>query len=370
VTDRHPGGEAERRAALAWSLVGGLSECEKARRVSAAGGFLQALRMLPAADRQPALDRAEQELLRCQRLGFTVVTRADRAYPELLERTADPPSALYLWGGFAPADSLALAIVGSRRASPYGLQLAALLASRLAERGLVVVSGLARGIDAAAHRAALEAGGRTLAVLGSGLDWIYPREHQGLAEKIAAAGVVLSEQPLGTPPLAANFPRRNRILSGLALGTLVVEATAKSGSLITTRHALDQNREVFAVPGPVGAPGSEGTHALIQEGAKLVTGAEDVIVELRPDIQTALQSRTRRPEEANRPASSSPSLSEIERQLLQHIPVAGAVSPDRLAEASRLPAGQVLAALVSLELRGEVRSFPGGSYGRKPVPPR
>jgi len=320
---------------------------------------------VPNEDRL-ALARARHDLALCQRLGFTVLARADPGYPQLLDRIFDPPSVLYLWGSLAPADALALAIVGSRRATPYGLQMAERLASELASRGLAVVSGLARGIDAAAHRGALDAGGRTLAVLGSGLDLIYPPEHRALAERIAASGAVLTEQPLATPPLAANFPRRNRILSGLTLGTIVVEATGKSGSLITAGHALDQDREVFAVPGAVGEPGSEGTHRLIQQGAKLVTCAEDVLAELRPDVLAALRPP---PVGASneRGGSDGLPLSEVERAVLARIPAAGAVGPDRIAEATGLPAARVLAALVALELHGAVRSFPGGSYGRNPL---
>lgn len=362
-----PVAASERLAALALALVGGLSDREKAQRVGRAGTFGDCLATLPAVDREPALARAERELALCQRLGFTVLTRVDPAYPELLERIADPPGALYLRGAFTPADALALAIVGSRRATPYGLQMAERLASELARRGLVVVSGLARGIDAAAHRATLESGGRTLAVLGSGIDVTYPPEHRALAERIAASGALISEQPLGTPPFAANFPRRNRILSGLALGTLVVEATGKSGSLITAGHAVDQDRDVFAVPGAVGAPGSEGTHRLIQQGAKLVTCAEDVIDELRPDVQAALRPPTLARAEESGENDGASSLPEVERLVLAEIPATGAVAPDRIATATGLPAAGVLAALGALELRGAVRSFAGGSYGRNPV---
>ncbi|MBI2885038.1 MAG: DNA-protecting protein DprA [Candidatus Omnitrophica bacterium] len=229
--------------------------------------------------------RARPELVRealaqAARHGCEVLTRADAGYPQPLREIHDPPLALYLRGALQEADQAAVAIVGSRHASPYGLMMAERLAVDLAERGITVVSGLARGIDAAAHRGALKAGGRTLAVLGCGLAQVYPPEHEALAGQVAAAGALLSEYAMGAPPLAEHFPRRNRLISGLALGVVVVEAAGRSGALITADCALEQGREVFAVPGRADALTSEGTHRLLKQGAKLVTNVEDILEEL------------------------------------------------------------------------------------------
>ena len=207
----------------------------------------------------------EDELDALHAKGFEALALTDASYPRLLKMAPDPPLALTLWGQLVPSDGLSLAIVGSRRATRYGLEMAARLAGELAWAGLTIVSGLARGIDGAAHRGALEKQGRTIAIVGSGLSHIYPSEHRRLAERIAENGAVLSEFATGEPPHARNFPRRNRILTGMTLGTIVVEAALKSGSLISARHALEQNREVFAVPGPARAENSAGVHALIRD---------------------------------------------------------------------------------------------------------
>jgi DNA processing protein len=211
---------------------------------------------------------SRDEIERARRKGVEVLTPADPAYPPLLKGSADPPGALYLRGSLEADDRLAVAVVGARRATPYGLDLAAKLGRDLAARGFTVVSGLARGIDAAAHRGALEGGGRTLAVLGSGVDRIYPEEHEALAQSIAARGAVISEMPLGTAPLAKHFPQRNRVIASLGWGTVVVEAARDSGSLITANLALQEGRLVFAVPGLVGEPNAEGTNALLRAGAQ------------------------------------------------------------------------------------------------------
>ncbi|MEX2469743.1 MAG: DNA-processing protein DprA, partial [Pseudohongiellaceae bacterium] len=211
----------------------------------------------------------------------------DSGYPPLLRELSVPPPLLFVQGDPACLREPALAVVGSRKCSAYGRRQAHWLSSELARSGLIIISGLARGIDGAAHEAALAAGGRTIAVVGTGINEVYPVRHRELAQQIAAEGAVVSEYPLDTPPLPANFPRRNRIISGLALGTLVVEATLKSGSLISARQALEQNRDVFAVPGPIGQQQSRGCHRLIKQGAKLVEAPEDILEELCPDLQTA-----------------------------------------------------------------------------------
>ena len=223
-------------------------------------------RLVEAANRD-----VPTELTRLQRIGVRVVGLYDPDYPARLRAIPDPPAALFVKGTLAPDDQHAIAIVGSRRASPYGRHVAAELAAALAQRGFTIVSGMALGADAAAHEGCLHAGGRTIAVLGSGIDVIYPPEHADLYERIAAAGAVISEMPPGVPPARNNFPARNRIISGLALGVVVVEAPEKSGALITASHALEQGREVFAVPGSVNSAQSRGSHQLLRDGAKLVT---------------------------------------------------------------------------------------------------
>jgi len=348
--------ESGRIAALGLALASGLRDWEKARLVERAGGPRGVLNLFAESERRSALTTARDELEKCKRHGFSVVIRGDSNYPELLEQTYDPPGALFAWGTLKTTDGLAIAIVGARRASPYGAQVAELLSRQLATRGVTIVSGLARGIDAVAHRAALEAGGRTVAVLGSGLLALYPREHEKLAARIAENGAVLSEHALEAAPLPGNFPRRNRILSGLTLGTLVVEAARGSGSLITARHAIEQNREVYAVPGPVGQTASEGCHDLIQQGAKLVTCADDVIAELPPSARARLMSKP-----AGVPEGKA--LTDHERRVLERLPRLGACDPDQLA-AEGLPVRCVLAALMALELKGLIRAFPGGSYAR------
>jgi DNA processing protein len=292
-----------------------------------------------------------------------IVTLGDADYPAALLQTADPPALLYATGRIDQLRRLqpaqALAIVGSRNPTPQGAQNARDFARHLAASGLTIVSGLALGIDGAAHEGALEgaqqgaASGQpaTLAVVGTGLDRVYPARHQPLAHRIAQQGLILSEYPLGTPPLHANFPRRNRIISGLSQGTLVVEAALESGSLITARQALEQGREVFAIPGSIHSPQSKGCHALIQQGAKLVQAAQDVLEELRmpdPFAQVPLALDTA--------AHADDGL----LALLGHDPV----GLDALQARSGLGAAQLQAQLLDLELAGQVERLPGGLFQR------
>ena len=283
-------------------------------------------------------------------------------FPPPLAEIAVPPIALES-AGDADLAAPGVAVVGSRRATPYGIAVAERLAAGLAEAGLMVVSGLARGIDAVAHRAALEAGGRTVAVLGSAHDSLYPPEHRDLARACRAAGAVLTEFPPGTRPLPHHFPRRNRIIAGLTLGTLVVEAAERSGSLATARHAVDSGREVFAVPGPVGSETSAGCHALIRLGATLVTGVADILEEL--GLPSGLAGRDAAPGEAgNRePESASPGsgLGSEAAHLLDALRKRpSGVDLDTLLSATDLPVPVALAAISELERRGLVRRFPGG----------
>ncbi len=224
----------------------------------------------------------ESELARCREHNITILVEADAGYPARLKEIPDPPGVLFVHGNIVPADGLAVAIVGTRHATHYGLAQAERLAGGLSRAGYTIISGLARGIDSAAHRGALKAGGRTLAVLGSGVLNVYPPEHAGLAAEIIGRGAVMSENLPLAPPLAGAFPQRNRIVTGLSLGVIVVEAADRSGALISARHAMEQGREVFAVPGRVDSRMSRGCHRLIRDGAKLVESVDDVLEELGP----------------------------------------------------------------------------------------
>ncbi len=299
-------------------------------------------------------DAAERELERCRRLGVRLLRRGQPDYPRLLERIADPPRLLYCRGSLLPRDELAVAIVGTRRCSLYGRQQAERLAGALARAGLTVVSGLARGIDAAAHRGALAAGGRTLAVLGTGLAKVYPPEHAELAERVAEQGALLSESRLDQEPLAGLFPQRNRLISGLSLGVIIVEATRNSGAIHTARHAMEQGREVMAVPGRVDSLTSEGCHDLIRDGATLVRNADDVLEALGPLPQPVQQTDDRL---VHSPRELS--LNEQERQVLNligHEPR----SVDEVLQAAQLDTPRVLATLTVLEMRRLIRRLPGG----------
>jgi DNA processing protein len=287
---------------------------------------------------------------RVAELRETVITLADASYPALLREIIDPPLALHFRGDLSIVTSPSIAVVGSRRASVYGVNAASTLTRDLVAAGLTIVSGMARGIDAAAHDAALASGGRTIAVLGTGIDIVYPRAHTRLAREISSKGLVLSEFPPGTPPMPENFPMRNRLISGLSLGTLIVEATARSGSLITARMAAEQGREVFAVPGSMFSAGSEGTHRLIQYGAKLVHDVDDVLQELPGNL-------TRKPEQAPEPPDEL-------REVLHALTREEACHLDALAEELSRPAAALAESLLQLELGGWIRALPGSRYVR------
>lgn len=297
-------------------------------------------------------ERAHKELERCQRFRCRVMTLESADYPALLRAIDCPPPVLYLRGELGAGDERALAVVGCRRPTSYGVQTAKRLAGDLALAGYTIVSGLARGIDTAAHEAALEAGGRTLAVLAHGLDRVYPAENRGLVARLTGSGAVVSEFPLGMTPLKENFPRRNRVISGLARGVLVVEAGEGSGALITARWALDQGREVFAVPGLIHSPQSQGTHALIQEGAKLTTSLPDLLAEL---------TGAERPAQVL-PAPVRPPLTPQEMRIRTVLTEVPDCPVDRLAADCGLTMDRLLTELVGLELRGWVQAAPGGVY--------
>jgi DNA processing protein len=292
------------------------------------------------------------------------LARGDAEYPALLLAVPEAPEPLHVRGRLVDRDALAVAIVGSRRATPYGLGVAEALAADLAARGVTVVSGLARGIDAAAHRGALRVGGRTVAVLGSGLDVVYPTENQRLAEEIAEGGALLSQFAPGTPPLPHHFPTRNRVIAGLSLAVVVVEAAERSGSLITARLAAELGREVLAVPGRVTAPESRGTNRLIQDGAALALGWEDVIAALPERWKACVDTRGASGAEggASRPGGvdREPAAARQVLALLGEDPV----DIDRVIEQSGLGPGRVSAVLLDLELEGRVRQMDGKRFVR------
>ncbi len=300
----------------------------------------------------PAEATVARERKRMAARGLRFLTLRDAGYPAPLREIHQPPPVLYIRGRWEELDRRAVAIVGSRDATPFGRGVADRLAFDLAARGLTIVSGLARGIDAAAPRGALRGGGRTLAVLGSGADIVYPSEHRKLAEAITERGGLLSEFPLGTNPHRGNFPQRNRLISGLCLGVVVVEAAVDSGALITANHALEQGREVFAVPGKARSRLSQGCHRLIKTGAKLTEGWEDVIEEL--GIQPLV------------PQETVPSLPPVEGEEGRVLALLGEepVHIDAIIVSSRLPAPAVAASLLSLEMKGWVKQLSGKTFVR------
>ena len=294
----------------------------------------------------------------CRERGVEILTQACPVYPRSLREIYDPPTALFLHGQLLPQDALAIAIVGSRHATHYGTTQAERLAGSLARAGLTIVSGLARGIDAAAHRGALSASGRTVAVLGSGVLNIYPAEHAELAWEIRQHGALMSESPPLSPPLSGTFPQRNRIISGLSLGVVVIEATTTSGALISARHALEQGREVFAMPGRVDSRQSHGCHRLIRDGAKLVETADDILEELGPLAAPELAGDGR---ELRHPAELQ--LNDVERRVLDAVRPS-ATSVDEVVNQSGLPTPQVLATISILEMKRLVRRVSGASVMR------
>lgn len=300
----------------------------------------------------------DQVIAVCREHSIAILTEADPAYPRGLHELPDPPGVLFVRGSLKAQDGLAIGIVGTRHASPYGLRQAERLAGSLARAGLTVISGLARGIDAAAHRGAMAAGGRTLAVLASGVLNIYPPEHATLAAEVAAQGALTSEQPPHTEPLGGMFPQRNRLISGLSLGVIVVEAAERSGALITARHAMEQGREVFAVPGNVDSRTSRGCHRLIRDGAKLVESADDVLEELGPLVEALPRDDGQK---IHHPAELM--LNEPEQAVLGAIE-SQATPIDQVIVQSGLAAPQVLSTLSVLEMRHLIRRLSGSTVIR------
>lgn len=294
----------------------------------------------------------EREMARLEQHGVTALTLEDDDYPRLLRHITSPPPVIYVRGGLLPVDELAIGVVGTRRSTGYGTDMASRISRDLATAGVTVVSGLALGIDTVAHRAALEAGGRTVAVFGCGLDTIYPPRNRMLASQIAESGALVTEYPLGTRPDARNFPVRNRIISGLSRGVVVIEAPMRSGALITTTFAADQGRDVYAVPGSALSPASAGSHALIRDGAMLVTSASDILAQLDIDAANAhTQSRLQLPD------------TQAER-ILYALVGAEPRHVDELCHESGLSIQDTSGTLLAMELKGFVRQTGSQHYVR------
>jgi DNA processing protein len=326
-------------------------------------------RVAQAIFAQAGLQEATRDLETSAQAGCQVVAYSSDDYPALLKQTPDPALVLYIRGDVKLLSQHAVGIVGTRRPTVYGSQVAQRLARDLAQRQLVIVSGLARGIDSAAHRGTLEAGGKTVAVLGSGIDVIYPRENKRLAEQIAESGALISEFPPGTSPSPENFPIRNRTISGLSLGVIVVEAAEYSGSLITARLAVEQNREVFAVPGNITSAQSFGPNHLIKQGAKLVDEWMDVIEEFSPEVRMQLLPAT----EASEGAVAGPqvgslfeqSLTPDQKVVFEVLRADAALFMDDILNSAAIPQPRVMTALLELEMSGVIRQLPGKNFIRK-----
>jgi len=310
---------------------------------------------------------SEEILDWCGRERCRLLLRGRQEYPSILNEIYDPPLILYARGDPSALEAAAVAIVGTRKPTPYGLQMAEGLACDLASRGVVVISGLARGIDAAAHRGCLDANGRTIAVLGCGIDVTYPREHRRLTERILERGLTLSEFPPGTSPAPQNFPVRNRIISGLSLGTLIVEASEYSGSLITARLAMEQNREVLAIPGNLTSPRSFGPNFLIKQGAKLVQSWRDIVEEFPPEMRQAILANE------NRQADTVPPLALLtdeEKRILDLLDTDKATQFDRILARSECEISRLSDLMFNLEMRGWIRQVPGNLFVRVTRPPK
>lgn len=342
---------------------------------------------------KPILYPVERELELIHKYGCEVITLYDAAYPPQLKEIDTPPFVLYVRGDLTQEDALSISLVGSRNANDYGRKVSYRLSYQLAQRGLTVVSGFAKGVDTLAHRGALEAGGRTIAVMGNGLSVIYPAVNSDLAEKIEASGALVSEFPMAARPKPGNFPRRNRIISGLTFGTVVVEASNRSGALITARLAGEQGREVFAVPGEIFSELSTGTHKLINDGAKLINTVDDLLNELPPHVLSQIQTQTpsslspdveaeptqasplqkRDPKfvssqpspEAEAPVSAPPppDLTPDEKAIFDVIEVPSS-HIDTIVRTTQLPISKVSSALLMLELKGIVQQLPGKQFAK------
>jgi DNA processing protein len=334
-----------------------------ARALESAGLRRETIEALKSSEPR---EKALREIDELKRLGAEALTLANERYPKLLRETYDPPIVIYGLGAVAAAFSQpAVAIVGSRRCSTYGRNVAEKLSRELAERGITIVSGLARGIDSAAHRGALEGRGLTVGIMGTGLDAVYPKENSKLAARIAEYGALLTEFPLATPPASQNFPFRNRVISGLTLGVLVVEGAERSGSLITARLAYEQGRDVFAVPGNITSAKSFGPNYLIKDGAKLVQTWRDVVEELPGEMKAAILSAERGETHVEWSRPEEPELSDNERRVLRLLSADQPVHIDQLMLKAGLRSGELMGALLKLEMLDRIRQLPGKSFVRR-----
>jgi DNA processing protein len=313
-----------------------------------------------AGIRRPDRRRIEADRAWLRDSGARLVTWEDPLYPPLLKEIPDAPPGLFIRGEPAALSGLQVAVVGSRNPSPSGRRIARQFGAELGRAGITITSGLAVGIDSQAHEGALEAGAPTVAVLGCGLDTLYPRRNRGLAERIAESGALVTEFPPGTPPVAANFPRRNRLISGLGGGVVVVEAALKSGSLITARFAMEQGREVFAVPGAIHNPLSQGCHALIRQGAKLTEQIEDILEELGP-LNAVVHSAQPGNETGRRGVIGLDGAAKVLLDNIGDVPV----TVDDLIDLTQFTVDEICALLLRLELLGLIESMPGGAYVRR-----
>lgn len=349
---------------MGFSLISGIGRVRLTQLKSYFGSLENAWRATPAELKQAGLDSGsiraittwqpkislDAELEKLDRYGVKVLTFHDESYPSRLKEIYDYPPLIYVRGSLLPEDEWCLAVVGTRRATVYGRQVTEEIVADLAQSKITIVSGLAKGIDTVAHQSALEAGGRSIAVFACGLDIVYPGENVNLAQRIMQQGALISEYPLGVKPRADNFPRRNRIMSGLSLGVLVVEAGETSGALITAHQALEQNREVFAIPGSILSPASSGTNHLIQEGAKLVHNYTDILEELN---LTAVAHQMELKEVI--PASDTESM------LLKQLS-AEPTHIDEVCRSSGLPMPTVSSTLAMMELKGLVKQVGAMNY--------
>jgi DNA processing protein len=376
--------EERRLAWLALALTPGLGPRRMIQAAEALGDLsnlfqlslteLEALKM-PAACAQflfagSAKAQAEEELARVRAQGGEILTYADADYPERLREIFDPPAVLWILGDCNLLSRPAIAVVGTRHPTPYGSGMSELLSRELAARRLTILSGMARGIDTAAHRGALAAKGATVAVWGTGIDVIYPKENKSLAENIlASGGTIVSEYPLGSFPAPQNFPKRNRILSGMSVGVLIIEAGENSGSRVTARCALEQNRDVYAVPGNVTTKNAWGPNTLIKQGAKLVATWEDVWEDLPSQVRLALEEElgSASPEQAAASLFEEAPAQEHEKIVLSVLRCDEALQLDGLMEAldTRLSSSEVFTALFELELAGRIKQLPGKNYIRR-----
>jgi DNA processing protein len=305
----------------------------------------------------PVDKKVEKELSLLGEVGGKIMTIKDESYPKRLKEIYDPPPLLYVRGELKEEDELAVAIVGSRKTTPYGRWITEKMGQELARHGITIVSGMARGIDSHAHWGALSGAGRTIAVLGSGVDVVYPPENRNLYKRIIDQGAVLSEFPMSSPPEGGHFPKRNRIISGLSIGVVVVQAGMESGSLITANYALEQGRDVFAVPGNVGSDSSRGTHQLIKDGAKLVESSEDILEEVLPQWRKERET----PQEVEPPVRDLTGEEKVLFEQLGETPL----HIDALIRESQFDPGKVSSLLLNLELKGLISQWPGKCFSKK-----